>query len=174
MSVVFLFLIKFSFAQKKRPDISFTIRLVGYNVGKSCKGKGDTSFCIMLILKNNSKDTVEFGHMSCSWTGLFEAMDKSFKVCGIRCGKNIPTATVLNPGKWRVMFICFYKADPNAHTLQLKFHYLDGKKYMAYQFNHMNNTNFHMPEAEYYLSNTCNAVATNRILYFPHNHLNRY
>ena len=53
---------------------------------------------IKVALSNNSKDTLKYLNMTCSWNEAFTTSNKAIKIAGWSCDSNFPTVYAIPPG----------------------------------------------------------------------------
>ncbi len=65
--------------------------------GKVVKENKQTFWVIPTTLTNNSKDTLRYFSMSCSWQEFYSVDNKKLQIEIAECDKNIPTILILAP-----------------------------------------------------------------------------
>ncbi len=73
--------------------------------GKVLKVDKQTFWVIPTTLTNNTKDTLRYFSMSCSWQDFYSVDNNKLQVEGTACDKNIPTILILAPGQSRTVEI---------------------------------------------------------------------
>lgn len=68
-------------------------------VGNSVKENRVTYWVVPVTLTNNSKDTLKFGLMSCSWQDYYHVSNSKLRIELTDCDKNIPIIISLGPGQ---------------------------------------------------------------------------
>lgn len=81
---------------KIQVNYSFTIAK-----GKVIKENNETILIIPTTLTNNTKDTLSYYSMSCSYNDFYSVDNPSLKVEGSNCDKNIPSILTLAPSHSR-------------------------------------------------------------------------
>ena len=71
--------------------------------GKVIKENEQTIWVIPTTLTNNTKDTLRYFSMSCSWQELYSVDNNKLRVEIADCDKNIPTILILAPGQSRTL-----------------------------------------------------------------------
>ena len=74
------------------------------------KVRGKTFWLIECFLKNNSKTTLSYLSMSCSWTDFYTVSNKELEIGGFECDKNFPTILQVPSGKNRAVVLRLYKS----------------------------------------------------------------
>ena len=67
--------------------------------GKSLKNKNETCWIIPTTLKNNTKDTLNYLSMTCSWEEFYSVDNSKLEVEQKACDKNMPKMLTLAPGQ---------------------------------------------------------------------------
>ena len=99
-SAILLF-VGFTFSQtEKNKDYTLTI-----TKGKVVKENKQTFWVTPTTLTNNTKDTLKYFSMSCSWQDFYSVDNSKLQVEGTLCDKNIPTILTLAPGQSRAVEI---------------------------------------------------------------------
>lgn len=62
--------------------------------------KGKDYWLIECTFKNNSKDTINYMSMSCSWTDFYSVNKKELEIERYLCNKNNPIILTLAPGEY--------------------------------------------------------------------------
>jgi hypothetical protein len=96
----FAFQLRHFFSDDKKREL-----YIENHKSKSCK-RGQTTFLITpSTLTNNTKDTLRYYSMSCSWQDFYSVDSNKLQVEGNECDKNIPTILTLAPGQSRTVEI---------------------------------------------------------------------
>jgi hypothetical protein len=91
--------VTFSQAAKKE---NYTLTIIK---GKAIKENKQTFWITPTTLTNNTKDTLRYYSMSCSWQDFYSVDSNKLQVEGKECDKNIPTILILAPGQSRTVEI---------------------------------------------------------------------
>ncbi|MCD0465423.1 hypothetical protein [Flavobacterium sp. ENC] len=73
--------------------------------GKVVKENNQTFWITPATLTNNTKDTLRYYSMSCSWQSFYSVDNNKLQVEAKNCDKNIPIILTLAPGKSRTLKI---------------------------------------------------------------------
>ena len=84
----------------------YTLKITKFNKEKI---RGETFWLIECFLKNNSKDTLSYLSMSCSWTNFYAVNKKELEIEGFECDKNIATILQVASGQNRAVVLRLYK-----------------------------------------------------------------
>ena len=71
--------------------------------GKTIKKNKQLYLIVPVTLTNNSKDTLNYLSMSCSWEDLYVVDHKNLEIEGSICDKNIPAILTLAPAEKRTV-----------------------------------------------------------------------
>ncbi|WP_133525210.1 hypothetical protein [Flavobacterium sp. 245] len=82
----------------KKENYALTIKK-----GKIIKENKQTFWIIPTTLTNNTKDTLKYYSMSCSWQEFYSVDSNKLQVEGKDCDKNIPTILTLAPRQSRTV-----------------------------------------------------------------------
>lgn len=74
------------------------------------KVNGETYWLVECVLSNNSKDTLNYLSMSCSWTDFYSADLKHLEIEAFLCDKNFPVIVSIPPGKTMKVVLRFFKS----------------------------------------------------------------
>ena len=88
--------------------------------GKILKDRKKTYWSIPLTLTNDSKDTLRYFSMSCSWQDFYSVDNKQIQIETALCDKNIPTILILAPWQKRTVAIRLLISN-SMETSELKF-----------------------------------------------------
>lgn len=92
-TILILLFSGFSYSQKtSENDYTLTIKK-----GKVTKENKQTFWVIPTTFTNNSKDTLRYYSMSCSWQDFYSVDNKKLKIEIAECDKNVPTILTLAP-----------------------------------------------------------------------------
>ena len=80
----------------------YTLTITKWKVLKENK---QTFWVTPTTLTNNTKDTLRYFSMSCSWQDFYSVDNRKLQVEGTPCDKNIPTILTLAPGQSRTVEI---------------------------------------------------------------------
>lgn len=73
--------------------------------GKVLKQDKTTYWVIPTILANNSKDTLKYFSMSCSWQDFYSVDNRKLQIEPSLCDKNVPAILTLAPGQKKAVEI---------------------------------------------------------------------
>ncbi|MDX6183797.1 hypothetical protein SGQ44_15870 [Flavobacterium sp. Fl-77] len=90
-----------TFSQTAKKE-NYTLTIIR---GKVAKKNKQTFWITPTTLTNNTKDTLRYYSMSCSWQIFYSVDSNKLQVEGKDCDKNIPTILTLAPGKSRTVEI---------------------------------------------------------------------
>ncbi len=97
LSLLFALLSLQSYSQ----NIKTTDYTVEIKKGKVIKENGEIHYEILTTLSNNSKDTLKYFSMSCSWQDFYSVDNKDLTVEVSLCDKNFPVVLFLPPNMSR-------------------------------------------------------------------------
>lgn len=101
LTTVILLFANSSFSQtEKKADYKLTI-----TKGKVVKENKQTFWVTPTTLTNNTKDTLKYFSMSCSWQDFYSVDNSKLVVEDTPCDKNIPTILTLTPGQSKTVEI---------------------------------------------------------------------
>ena len=101
LTIAILFFASFSFSQTvKKADYKLTI-----TKGKVIKENKQTFWVTPTTLTNNTKNTLKYFSMSCSWQDFYSVDNNKLEIEGTPCDKNIPTILTLAPGQSKTVEI---------------------------------------------------------------------
>ncbi|MEO6175311.1 MAG: hypothetical protein ABIP27_09190 [Flavobacterium circumlabens] len=90
-----------TFSQTAKRD-NYTLTIIK---GKVVKENKQTFWITPTTLGNNTKDTLRYYSMSCSWQSFYSVDNNKLQVEGKDCDKNIPIILTLAPGQSRTVKI---------------------------------------------------------------------
>lgn len=90
-----------TFSQTTKKE-NYTLRIIE---GKVIKENKQIFWITPTTLTNNTKNTLRYYSMSCSWQDFYSVSSNKLQVVGKGCDKNIPTILTLAPGKSRTVKI---------------------------------------------------------------------
>ena len=100
-TIVILLFSGFSYSQKtSKTEYTLTIKK-----GNVTKKNNQTFWVIPTTFTNNSKDTLRYYSMSCSWQDFYSVDNKKLKVEIAECDKNVPTILTLAPKQCKTVEI---------------------------------------------------------------------
>ncbi|MRX41129.1 hypothetical protein GJU43_17725 [Flavobacterium sp. LC2016-23] len=109
-----------SFSQTaKKDNYTLTIRK-----GKVVKENKQTFWITPTTLTNNTRDTVRYYSMSCSWQSFYSVDNNKLQVEAKNCDKNIPIILTLAPGKSRtvkIRLLLSHRIDPSEIKFKIGF-----------------------------------------------------
>lgn len=88
--------------------------------GKVIKENNQTFWLTYVTLTNNTKDTLKYYSMSCSWQDFYSVESNKLQVVGKECDKNIPTILKLAPEQSRTVEIRLL-INKTTDTSEIKF-----------------------------------------------------
>jgi len=84
------------------------------------KKKAYSMFRVSVKLLNNTKDTLKYISMSCSWNELFHLNDKNFYIFGWPCDTNFPIIRIILPYKTAAFSLPIVKEKGSADADKLR------------------------------------------------------
>lgn len=95
--------------------------------GKIVKEDKQTFSIIPATLTNNTKDTLRYYSMSCSWQSFYSVDSNKLQVEAKNCDKNIPIILTLAPGKSRtveIRLLLSQRIDPSEIKFKIGFNFM--------------------------------------------------
>lgn len=100
---------------EKKENYTLTIKK-----GKVIKENKQRFLITPATLTNNTKDTLKYYSMSCSWQDFYSVDSKELQVDGQDCDKNIPIILTLAPGESKTVEIRLLM-DQTIYASEIKF-----------------------------------------------------
>lgn len=116
LTIVFLLINCLTFSQTAKKE-NYALTIIK---GKIIKENKQRFLITPTTITNNTKDTLEYYSMSCSWQDSYSVDCNKLKVDRQNCDKNIPTILTLAPGRSKTVEIRLLM-DPTIDASQIKF-----------------------------------------------------
>ena len=117
LTIVFLVFNCMAFSQPSKKE-NYTLTIIK---GKVTEENKQTFWITLATLTNNTKDTLRYYSMSCSWQDFYSVDNNILQVKGQGCDKNIPTILTLAPGQSRTVKIkLLIKSSVDTSKIQFK------------------------------------------------------
>jgi hypothetical protein len=101
LTLIVLLLSSVTFSQTTKRE-SYTLTITK---GKVIKESKQTFWVTPTTLTNNTKDTLKYFSMSCSWQDFYSVDNNKLQIEGTLCDKNIPEILTLAPGQSKTVEI---------------------------------------------------------------------
>jgi len=101
LTLIVLLLSSVTFSQTTKRE-SYTLTITK---GKVIKESKQTFWVTPTTLTNNTKDTLKYFSMSCSWQDFYSVDNNKLQIEGTLCDKNIPEILILAPGQSKTVEI---------------------------------------------------------------------
>ena len=117
LTIVVLLFNCVTFSQTSEKE-NYTLTIIK---GKVVEENKQTFWITLATLTNNTKDTLKYYSMSCSWQDFYSVDNNTLEVKREGCDKNIPTILKLAPGKSRTVNIkLLIKSSINTSKIKFK------------------------------------------------------